>query len=85
MYDEKYGGFRSDRDRTEDGRATFFYSTVQIKNGVVESLLGNGHQGHYGKKFTDEASFGSELTVEEKWALVEFQKLIGSDQAKELP
>jgi hypothetical protein len=51
----------------------------------VESLLGNGHQGHYGKKFTEEASFGSELTAEEKWALVEFQKLIGSNQAKELP
>ena len=84
-YDEKYGGFRSDRDRTEDGRATFFYSTVQIKNGIVEPLLGNGHAGHYGRKFSEEASFGSELTSEEKWALVEFQKLIGSDQAKELP
>ena len=84
-YDEKYGGFRSDRDRTDDGRSTFFYSTVQVKNGAVDSLLGNGHQGHYGKKFSEEASFGSELTAEEKWALVEFQKLIGSDQAKELP
>ena len=84
-YDEKHGGFRSDRERTEDGRATFFYSTVQIKNGIVEPLLGNGHEGHYGKKFSEEASFGSELTSEEKWALVEFQKLIGSDQAKELP
>lgn len=84
-YDEKYGGFRSDRDRTDDGRPTFFYTTVQIKNGVVESLLGNGHQGHYGKKFTENASFGSELTAEEKWALVEFQKLIGSNLAKELP
>ena len=85
VYDEKYGGFRSDRDRTDDGRPTFFYSTIQIENGVVESLLGNGHQGHYDKKFTKNASFGSELTADEKWALIEFQKLIGSDQAKELP
>lgn len=84
-YDEEHGGFRSDRDRTDDGRSTFFYSTIQIENGVVESLLGNGHQGHYGKKFNEAASFGSELTSEEKRALVEFQKLIGSDQAKELP
>lgn len=85
VYDEKHGGFRSDRDRTDDGRPTFFYSTIQVKDGVLESLLGNGHQGHYDKKFSKHASFGSELTIEEKWALVEFQKLLGSNQAKELP
>ena len=85
QYDQKYGGFRCDRARGDDGRATFFYSTIRIADGKIESLYGNGHQGHYEKVFSDGASYGDELPIDSLWALIEFQKLLGSSRDKVLP
>jgi mono/diheme cytochrome c family protein len=70
-YDTINGGFRCDRGTSADGRALFLYSTVEVRDGKVRFLLGNGHSGHYGK------AFGTSLSEEEKLALVEYQKTLG--------
>ena len=85
QYDQKHGGFRCDRAHTDDGRATFFYTTIRIADGKIESLYGNGHQGHYEKVFSDGASYGDELPIDALWSLIEFQKLLGSTRDKVLP
>ncbi len=66
----------------DDGRATFFYSTLRNVDGQLETLYGNGHQGHYRKTFSDGASYGDELPIDDIWALIEFQKLVGSPRDK---
>lgn len=55
----------------ESGRQLYFYSTVKATPSGFESLLGNGHQGHYGPEF------GTELTPPEQAALLEFMKTLG--------
>lgn len=82
QYDPTHVGFRCDRAHGDDGRATFFYSTIRQVDGRFETLYGNGHQGHYRQTFSDGASYGDELPMDELWALIEFQKLVGSPRDK---
>jgi mono/diheme cytochrome c family protein len=70
-YDPVRVGFRCDRQFADDGRKLFLYSSVVVRNGRVQTQLGNGHEGHYGKYF------GTELTDDEKAALLEYQKTLG--------
>lgn len=58
-YDPINVGFRSDRDRSADGRKLFRYDTT---------LGGNGNQGHEGRVY------GTELSDGEKRALLEYLK-----------
>ena len=70
-YDPVRVGFRCDRQFADDGRKLFLYSTVVVKDGRLQTLLGNGHEGHYGK------NFGTDLTADEMATLLEYQKTLG--------
>jgi hypothetical protein len=58
-YDPAKVGFRSDRERSADGRALFQFDTA---------LKGNGKQGHEGRPY------GTDLPAAEKKALLEYLK-----------
>lgn len=58
-YDPVKVGFRTDRQRADDGRALFPFDTT---------LKGNGNQGHEGR------AYGTELSAGEKTALLEYLK-----------
>lgn len=70
-YDPQNGGFRCDRPYSVDGRKLFLFSTVEVRSDRVHTLLGNGHQGHFGEQF------GAELSETEQQAIVEYQKTFG--------
>ncbi|WP_156514400.1 c-type cytochrome [Planctomyces sp. SH-PL14] len=70
-YDPVNGGFRCDRPYSVDGRKLYLFSTIEIRSDGVRTLLGNGHQGHYGERF------GTELNEGERQAVVEYQKTFG--------
>lgn len=63
-YDPKDVGFRSDRDRCDDGRRLFLYSTEPLRDGKP---TGNGNGGH---------TYGSGLSEAEKDALLEYLKTL---------
>lgn len=78
-YDPLHVGFRCDQARSQDGRPLYFYSTIVIEDGVIKPLLGNGHGGHMDVNAESESlGFGGHLTRDERWALIEYQKLLGS-------
>ncbi|MCC6510915.1 MAG: hypothetical protein IT423_17570 [Pirellulaceae bacterium] len=77
-YDPVHVGFRCDRAVRDDGHPLFLYSTVSIENGQIAPLAGNEPTGHVditvqGNTF----DFGSGLSSAERWAIIEYQKMLG--------
>lgn len=60
-YDPMKVGFRGDRERGDDGRALFWFETNQ---------RGNGNEGHEGPPY------GTDLSAEEKAAMLEYLKTL---------
>jgi hypothetical protein len=60
VYDAKKGGFRTDVQEI-GGRKSFLFDTSQP---------GNGNGGHTGKRY------GTELSDEDKWALIAYLKTL---------
>jgi cytochrome c5 len=60
-YDPQKVGFRTDRERSDDGRRLFLFDV---------SVPGNGNGGHDGKEY------GTELSDDEKKALIEYLKTL---------